>query len=173
MPFCPFFCPKHLTYTSSIWDWILVISLDGWWIGQWNLYRCSSRVFSIVSTKFHLDRERRFYTNLVWKSWCFWVFADISARSESENKTLECFVYLFFGNVQCCVRVSASNFQVLTRESGGARAFGNIVRFLAGPARSVFYIVRIASHQTQHEQRSHAHSSRTGTRTSWARHKNV
>ena len=39
-------------------------------------------------------------------------------------------------NVQCCVTVSASNFQVLTRISGGARrALGNIiVRFLAGPA---------------------------------------
>ena len=41
-------------------------------------------------------------------------------------------------NVQCCVRVSASNFQVLTRNSGGTRAFGNIVRFLAGTARSLF-----------------------------------
>ena len=39
-------------------------------------------------------------------------------------------------NVQCCVRVSASNFQVLTGKSGGVtRALGNIVRFLAGPAR--------------------------------------
>ena len=43
----------------------------------------------------------------------------------------------FFVNVQCFVRVSASNFQVLIRNSGGARrALGNIVRFLAGPART-------------------------------------
>ena len=37
-------------------------------------------------------------------------------------------------NVQCCVRVRASNFQVLTRKSGGARVFGSIVRFSASPA---------------------------------------
>ena len=35
------------------------------------------------------------------------------------------------------VSVSASNFQVLTLSSGGARALGNLVRFLAGPARTV------------------------------------
>ena len=52
-----------------------------------------------------------------------------------KNKALEHFIYFFFVNVQCCVRVSASNFQVLTRKSDGARAVGNIVRFLAGPAR--------------------------------------
>ena len=35
-------------------------------------------------------------------------------------------------DLQCCGRVSASNFHVLTRKSGGAtsRAFGRIVRFL-------------------------------------------
>ena len=43
-------------------------------------------------------------------------------------------------NVQYCVRVSASNFQVLTRKSDGARALGNIVRFLAGPARMWYEI---------------------------------
>ena len=76
-----------------------------------------------------------FYTNLVWKSWCFLVFADISARS-SRKKNPRIFHILFFVNVQCCVRVSASNFQVLTCNSDGARALGNIVRFFAGPART-------------------------------------
>ena len=31
--------------------------------------------------------------------------------------------------MQCCIRVSASNFQVLTRKSDGARALGNISVF--------------------------------------------
>ena len=35
-----------------------------------------------------------------------------------------------------CFRISASNFQVLTRKRGGGRAFGNHVRILAGPART-------------------------------------
>ena len=49
---------------------------------------------------------------------------------EPEKKSLEFFMHFFFGvNVQCCVRVSASDFQVLTRKSGGATAFGNFVRF--------------------------------------------
>ena len=39
-------------------------------------------------------------------------------------------------DLQCCGRVSASNFHVLTRKSGGvtSRAFGRIVRFLDGRA---------------------------------------
>ena len=49
---------------------------------------------------------------------------------------LDFFMYFFFVNVQCCVRVSASKLQDLTRTSGGARALGNIVRFFAGPART-------------------------------------
>ena len=78
-----------------------------------------------------------FYTNLWWKIWCCWVFADISARSSREKKTnnFSYQVYFFSLQVQCCVRVSASNFQVLARKNGWARALGSIVRFLAGPAR--------------------------------------
>ena len=38
--------------------------------------------------------------------------------------------------MQICVKFSASNFQVLTRKSGGHRAFGNFVRFSDGPART-------------------------------------
>ena len=63
---------------------------------------------------------------------------DISARSSrKKKKKLSIFQVVFLVNVQCCVRVSASNFQVLTRNSGGATAFGNIARFLAGPARRI------------------------------------
>ena len=47
---------------------------------------------------------------------------------ESEKKKLNIFHTLFSVNVRC-VRVRASNVQVLTRNSGGARALGNIVRF--------------------------------------------
>ena len=59
-----------------------------------------------------------FYTNLVWKSWCFCVFADISARSSREKKNSEFFIYVFF--CACAVlrqRVSASNFQALLRKA--------------------------------------------------------
>ena len=100
--------------------------------------RCSSCVFSIVSTKFTLIGNDDIYTNLVWKSWCFQVFADISAtsnRGKKQHTYVENFKTVFFPHAQCCVRVSASNVYVLTRKNGGARAFGNIVRFGAGPAR--------------------------------------
>ena len=77
---------------------------------------------------FTLIGNEDFYTNLVWKTWCFWVFADISARSEKKNSDF-CILgsILFSLRMQCCVMVSASDFQVLTRENGGARALGNIV----------------------------------------------
>ena len=94
----------------------------------------------MVFTKFHLDRERQFLYEFSVESWCFRVIADISARS-SRGKKEVFFIYVFFVHVQqcpCCGRVSASNFQVLvTRNSGGGRAVGNTVRFLAGLARTI------------------------------------
>ena len=68
-------------------------------------------------------------------------FRGYLGEIESEKITLyqvEFFIQelFFLMHVQRCVRVSASNFQVLTRNSGGARALGNIVSFLAGPART-------------------------------------
>ena len=63
-------------------------------------------------------------------------FRGYYGEIESKKENLRIFHILFFVNVQCCVRVSASNFQVLTRKSDGAKALGNIVRFLAGPART-------------------------------------
>ena len=44
---------------------------------------------------------------------------------------------------QCCVRVSAFNFQVLTRKSGGARALGNVVHFLGWPSSYDTYRERL------------------------------
>ena len=81
-----------------------------------------------------------FLKYLRWISWCFWVFADISARSSRKKKSLESFAHFFFLNAQFCARVSASNFQVLIRKSGGARASGTFIRFLAGPACIYTYI---------------------------------
>ena len=63
-------------------------------------------------------------------------FSRIFRRDRvGKKKNLEYCIYFFLVNVQCCVSVSASNFQVLTRKSDGARALGNIVRSWAGPAR--------------------------------------
>ena len=64
-------------------------------------------------------------------------------------------MYFFFLHVQCCVRVSASNFEVLTRKSGGARAFGSLIRFLAGPARMQS---RICSSSRFHVSWHHDHA---------------
>ena len=69
----------------------------------------------------------------------FWSFRGYlgKIKSEKKNSIYNIYIYIYYIlHVQCCVRVSASNFQVLTRKSGGARALGNIARFLAGPARS-------------------------------------
>ena len=52
------------------------------------------------------------------------------------NLDLLLYKFVFVNGHCCCVRVSASNFQVLTRKRGGGRDFGNVVRFLADPARA-------------------------------------
>ena len=68
-------------------------------------------------------------------------FRGYLGEIESEKKKkVRIINILFFVNVQCCVRVRASNFHVLACKSGGARALGNIVRFLAGPARTTWYL---------------------------------
>ena len=88
-------------------------------------------MFSIDFRNFHLDRDRRFVSEFSVES----CFRGYLGEIESKRKILEIFGYLFLTHVQSCVRASASIFPVLTRKSGGARAFGNIVRFLACPAR--------------------------------------
>ena len=94
----------------------------------------SSALSPPISTLIGIDD---FYTNLVWKKLVFLSFRGYLGEIESENKKHQNFSYTFFFlHVQCCVWVSASNFQVLTRKIGDARASGNIVCFLAGPART-------------------------------------
>ena len=60
----------------------------------------------------------------------------MSRRDRVEKKKPQNFSYTSFCSACAvlCQRVSASNFQALPRKSGGARALGNMVRFLAGPA---------------------------------------
>ena len=92
-------------------------------------------LFSIASTKFHLDRERRVLYEFSVEKFVLLSFGGYVGVIDSKKKNLQFFIY-FFLHVQCGVRVSASYFQVLQRKSGGAGAFGNNVRFLAGPART-------------------------------------
>ena len=63
-------------------------------------------------------------------------FRGYLGEIESENKNTLDFLHTSFSHVQCCVRVGAPNFHVPTRKDGGARAFGNYVRFLTGPDRT-------------------------------------
>jgi len=94
---------------------------------------------SAVSSIFTLIGDDDFYTSFAWKRGCYGVFADMLARSSRKNTLPGRILHIhLFVNVQCCVRVSASIFHVLTRKSGCVtRAFWNIARFLAGPARVV------------------------------------
>ena len=62
-----------------------------------------------------------FCTNLVWKKLVFLSFRGYLGEIESGEKKTQNFHTLFFVHVQCCVRVGASNFQVLTRKSGSAK----------------------------------------------------
>ena len=100
---------------------------------------------ALSSPNFTLIENDNFYTNLVWVSWCFWVFAGISVRSSRKKKARN-FSYTFFLVVPYyCVRVSAFNFQARIRQSGGARASGNFIRSLTGPVRSLTGPVRTSS----------------------------
>ena len=88
----------------------MVISRDRWRIGQRDLHRSSPRLFSTVSTKFHLDRKRQFVYEFSVKK-LFLGFSRISRRYRvRKKKRFECFMYVFFSHYQWCVRVSASNF---------------------------------------------------------------
>ena len=77
-----------------------------------------------------------FYRNLVTKSWCFGVFADISARSSRKKKKgLEFFIFVFFSHDQWCVRVSASHFCSPICSGSRDTTLGSFLRFMARPAR--------------------------------------
>ena len=84
---------NHLTH---VWNRVLVISLDGWRVRRWNLYRCSPCVFSIASTKFHIDRERRFLYEFIVEKLVFWGFRGYLGESESEKIISEFFIHFFF-----------------------------------------------------------------------------
>ena len=120
---------------------------------------------ALFPPNFTLIGKDDIYTNLLWKIWCF-EFSRISRRDRvgKEKKKKMIFFIYFFVKVQCCVRVRASIFQVLTRNSGGDRALGNIFRFLAGPARmvvrsisSTFHRRRISNSRTPGVRMSSAH----------------
>ena len=87
MPFFLSFCRNPLTY---IWNRVLVISLDGWPLGQWILCRCSPCVLSFASTKFELDRERRFRDEFRVETLVLWGFRGylgeiVSVKSGSQK----------------------------------------------------------------------------------------
>ena len=101
-----------------------------------------------------------FFTNLVWISWCFWMFADISARDrvgkvKAFGKKKTCFWYTFFSIVQFCVRISASNFQfpspkaisynklILKTENGGFSTFAGVFDPGRGRIRPALLKVRL------------------------------
>ena len=130
----PFFFRNYLIY---IWNRVLVISPDGWRIGQRDLHRSPPCLFSIVSTIFFILIENdNIYTNLLSKSWYFGVFADMSARS-SRKKMVRIFRKRFFSHSQWCVSVSASNFCSPIYSSGSRdTALGSFLN--AGPARTLY-----------------------------------
>ena len=99
-----YFCRNHLTYMLNR---LLVISLNGWRTGQSNSYRCSPCGFSIVSTNFHSDRERRFLFGFSVEKLVFLSFRGCLGEIESRKKSLRIFhIRLFVLHVQCCVRGS-------------------------------------------------------------------
>ena len=69
-----------------------------------------------------------FYTNLVRKVGAL-KFPRISRQDRvGKNKAIQYFIHFFLLHVQCCIRGSASNFQVLTRKGCDARALRNIFK---------------------------------------------
>ena len=68
---------------------------------------------SIVSTKFQLDRERRYLQGFCVEKLVLLSFRGYLGEIESEKKETSNCSYTLFVNGQCCVRVSASYFEVL------------------------------------------------------------
>ena len=89
----------------------MVISRDRWRIGQRDLHRSSPRLFSTVSTKFHLDRKRQLSYEFSVKKLVFLGFRGYLGEIESQKKKMvRIFHVRFFSHNQRCVSVSASNF---------------------------------------------------------------
>ena len=88
----PTCCRDHLTYIRNRG---LGMFLNESRIGQGELYRSYSCVFSIVSIKFCVDRERRLLYELSVEKLVFFSFAGIG-EIESDNKKLIFFHTFFF-----------------------------------------------------------------------------
>ena len=67
-----------------------------------------------------LDREQQFSYEFSVEKLVLKSFRGYLGEVESEKEMPLDFFIVFFRHVQCCVRVSASNFQILTRKSDGA-----------------------------------------------------
>ena len=67
---------------------------------------------ALSPTNFHLDREHRYLFEFSVEKLVLLSFRGYLGEIESgKKKSQEFFIYvLFIGHVQCCVRVSASNF---------------------------------------------------------------
>ena len=73
-----------------------MISLDGWRIEQRDLHRCSLCLFSTVSTKFDLDRKRKFLYEVIVKKLVFWGFCGYLGEIESGKERAIIFRIRFF-----------------------------------------------------------------------------
>ena len=82
---------------------------------------------------FRLGRERRFYYEFCVEKLVFLSFRQYLV--EIESKYVDFNVH-FFARAQCCVRVSASKFQVLIRSGSRDTTCRWFAHFLAGPART-------------------------------------
>ena len=128
--------PFFQNYLIYIWNRVLVISLDGWRIGQRDLPRSSPCLFSTASTNLHLDRKRQFLYEFSVKKLVFWGFRGYLGEIEFEKKRLEFFIYVFFSHSQWCVRISASNFCSPICIGSRDTTLGSFLRFMAGFART-------------------------------------
>ena len=103
-------CRKHV---------FLIVSLEGWRIGQCNWYRPSPCVFRTAYADFHLDRERRFWSchqdfrpkmspiNVTWYR-TFFSFLGYLGEIEPDSQTV-------WTCIQQCFQFSTPSLQWLTR----------------------------------------------------------
>ena len=99
-----------------IYAWNRVFGNISWWVANWAMKLISilSLCLNIVSKKIALIGNDDFYANLVWVSWCFWVFTNISARSSREKKRKKKEKVFFF---DCAVVCQGQGFQFASPNS--------------------------------------------------------
>ena len=94
-------------------------------------------VYSALSPPiFILIENDNLYTNLVSKSWCFKVFADISARWSRKKKGLKFSYTFFFRTISGVSGLRSSNFCSPICSGSRDTTLGSFLRFMAGPART-------------------------------------